>query len=73
VEGRLKVFENRALRLILSPKRDVVTGYWRKLQNEELKDLYSSPNFAWVIKSRRMRCAGHVARMGEWRSVFIFF
>ena len=53
------------LRRIFGPKRDEVTGEWRKLQIEELNDLYSSPNFGRVIKSRRMRWAGHVARMGE--------
>jgi len=58
------VFENRVLRRILGPKRDEVTGEWRKLHNEEL-DLYSSPNIFRVIKSRRMRWAGHVARMGR--------
>jgi len=58
------VFENRVLRRIFGPKRDEVTGEWRKLHNEEL-DLYSSPNIFRVIKSRRMRWAGHVARMGR--------
>ena len=55
--------------LIFGPKRDEVTGEWRKLHNEELKGLYSSPNIVQVIKSRRMRWTGHVARMGEGRSV----
>jgi hypothetical protein len=50
---------------IFGPKRDEVTGEWRKLHNEELNDLYSTPNIVWVIKSRRMRWAGHVARMGR--------
>ena len=59
-EHRLRVFENRALRRIFGPKRDGVTGEWRKLHNEELNDLYSSPNIVRVIKSRRMRWAGHV-------------
>jgi hypothetical protein len=59
------VFENRILRSIFGPKRDEVTGEWRKLHNEELHNLYSSPNIISRIKSRRMRCAGHVARMGE--------
>jgi hypothetical protein len=59
------VFENRVLRTVFGPKRDAVTGEWRKLHNEELNDLYSLPNIVRVIKSRRMRWAGHVARMGE--------
>jgi hypothetical protein len=59
------VFENRALRRICGPKRDEVTGDWRKLHNEELYNLYSSPNIIKMIKSSRMRWAGHVARMGE--------
>ena len=62
-ERRLRVFENRVLRSIFGPKRDEVTGEWRKLHNEELNNLYSSPNIVRVIKSRRMRLAGHVARM----------
>jgi hypothetical protein len=53
------------LRIIFGPKRDEITGEWRKLLNEELHNPYSSPNIVQVIKSRRMRCAGHVARMGE--------
>ena len=57
------------LRRIFGPKRDVVTGEWRKLHNEELKDLYSSPNIVRVMKSRRMRWAGHVAGMKEGRGV----
>jgi hypothetical protein len=64
-ERRLKVFENRVLRRLFGPKRDNITGEWRKLQNHELNDLYSLPNSVWVVKSRRMRWAGHVARMGE--------
>jgi hypothetical protein len=59
------VFENRVLRRIFGPKRDEVTGEWRKLYDEELRDLYSSPNIIRIIKSRRMRWAGHVARMGR--------
>jgi hypothetical protein len=63
-ERRLRVFENRALRRIFGPKTDEVTGELRKLHNEELNDLYSSPTIVRVIKSRRMRWAGHVACMG---------
>jgi len=65
------VFENRVLRRVFGPKRDEVTGEWRKLHNDELRDLYSLPNIVRVIKTRRMRCAGHVARMGEGRGVHI--
>jgi hypothetical protein len=64
-EHRLRVFENTVLRRIFGPKRDEVTGEWRRLHNEVLNDLYSSPNIIRVIKSRRMRWAGHVARMGK--------
>ena len=64
-EHRLRVFENRALRRIFGLKRDGVTGEWRKLHNEELNDLYCSPNIVWVITSRRIRWVGHVARMVE--------
>jgi hypothetical protein len=64
-ERRLRVFENRVLRRVFGPKRDEVTGEWRKLHNEEQNDLYSLPNIVRVVKSRRMRWAGHVARMGE--------
>jgi hypothetical protein len=66
-EHRLRVFENRVLRRIFGPKRDEVTEAWRKLQNEELHGLYCSPSIVRVIKGRRMRWAGHVARMGEVR------
>jgi hypothetical protein len=59
------VFENRVLRRIFGPERDEVTGGWRKLHNEELHKLYSSPNIIRMIKSRRMRWAGHVARVGR--------
>jgi hypothetical protein len=64
-EHRLRVFENKVLRRIFGPKRDEVTGGWRKLHNEELHDLCSSPSIIRIIKSRRMRWAGHVARMGK--------
>jgi hypothetical protein len=70
-EHRLRVFENRVLRRIFGPKRED-DGSWRKLHNDELHDLYSSPNIVRVIKSRRMRWAGHVARM-ERREVFTGF
>jgi len=60
----MKVFENRVLRRIFGPKRDEVTGKWRKLRNEELNVLYCLPNIVQVIKSRRMRWAEHVVRMG---------
>ena len=63
-ECRLRVFENRVLRRIFWPKRDEVTGEWRELQIEELSDLYCSPNIIRVIKLRRVRWVGHVARMG---------
>jgi hypothetical protein len=69
-ERRLRVFENRVLRKIFGPKRDEVTGEWRKLHTEELHDLYSSPTTVWVIKSRRIRWTGRVARMGEGRGVY---
>jgi hypothetical protein len=64
------VFVNRVLRRIFVPKRDEVTGEWRKLHNEELHNLYSSPNISRMIKSRRMRWTGHVARMGELRNAY---
>jgi hypothetical protein len=64
------VFENRVLRRIFGPKRDEVTGEWRKLHNKELHDLYSLPSIIRLIKSRRMRWAGHVARMGEKRNAY---
>ena len=69
-ERKLRVFENMVLRRIFGPRRDEVTGEWRRLHNEELNDLYCSPNIVRVIKSRRMRWAGHVARMGEERWVY---
>jgi hypothetical protein len=64
-EHRLRVFESRVLRRIFRLKRDEMTGEWRKLHNEELRDLYSSPSIIRIIKSRRMRWAGHVAQMGR--------
>jgi len=64
------VFEKMVLRRIFRPKKDEVTGQWRKLHNEGLNDLCSSPNIVRVIKSRRMRWAGHVVRMGERTSVY---
>jgi hypothetical protein len=68
-ESRLGVFENMVLRRVFGPKRDEMTGEWRKLHNEELNDLYSLLNIVRVVKSRRMRWEGHVARMGEERGV----
>jgi hypothetical protein len=64
------VFENRVLRRIFGPEMDEVTGEWRKLHNEELRDLYSSSSIIRIIKSRTMRWAGHVARMGEKRNAY---
>jgi hypothetical protein len=69
-EHRLGVFENRVLRGISGPKRDEVTGEWRKLRSGELHNLYSSPDIIGQIKSRRMGWAGHVARMGEGRNLY---
>jgi len=69
-ERKLRVFGNRVLRKIFGPRRDEVTEEWRRLHNEELNDLYSSPNIVRVIKSRRMRWAGHVARMSVERVVY---
>jgi hypothetical protein len=71
-ERRLRVFENRVLRGIFGVRRDEVRGERRKLHNEELNDLLSSPNIVRVIKSRRMRWAGHVARIGERKVVYSF-
>jgi len=68
----MRVFENIVLRRIFGPRMDEVRGEWRRLHNEELKDLYSSPNTVRVIISRRMRWAGHVAHMGEERGVYSF-
>ena len=69
-ERKLRVFENMILRRIFGPRRDEVTGEWRRLHNEELNDLYPSPNIVQVIKLRRMRWAGHVAHMGVERGVY---
>jgi hypothetical protein len=69
-EHRLRVFENRVLKRIFGPQRGEVTGGWRKLHKEELHGLYSSPSIVRVIKARRMRWAGHVARMGEVRGAY---
>jgi hypothetical protein len=69
-EHRLRVFDNKVLRRIFGPKRDEVTGGWRKLHNEKLHNLYSSSNIIRMIKSRRMRWAGHVARRGEKRNAY---
>jgi hypothetical protein len=69
-ERRLRVFENKVLRRIFGPRRDEVMGDWRRLHNEELNDLYSSPSIMRVIKLRRMRWAGHVAHMGKVRGVY---
>jgi hypothetical protein len=68
-ERGLRISENRVLRRIFGPKRDEVTGEWRKLHNEELNDMYSSSNIIRVIKSRRMGWAGHATRMGEERCI----
>jgi uncharacterized membrane protein len=69
-EYRLRVFENMVVRRIFGPKRDEVMGEWRKLHNEELRDFYSSPSIIRIIKSRRMRWVGHVARTGEKRNSY---
>jgi hypothetical protein len=69
-EHRLRVFENRVLRRIFGPERDEVMGEWRKVHNEELHNLYSSPDIIRQVKSRRMRWAGHVTRMVEDSKVF---
>jgi hypothetical protein len=72
-EHRLRVFENNVLRRIFGPKRDEMTGGWRKLHNEELRDLYSSRSIIRIIKSRRMGWAGHVSRMGEKRNAYRYW
>jgi len=69
-EKKLRVFENRVLRRIFGCRRDEVTGEWRRLHKEEINDLYSSPNIVRVIKSRRMKWAGHVARRGRRGGVY---
>ena len=69
-ECTLTVFENRVLRSIFGPKRDKVTGEWRKLHNEELNDLYSSATMTEVVRSRRIRWAGYVPHMGERRAAY---
>jgi len=68
-EGKLRVFENMVLRRIFGPRRAEVTREWRRLHSEKLNDLYTSPNILRVIKSRRMRWAGNMARIGEERGV----
>jgi len=68
-ERKLRVIENMVLRRIFGRRKDEVTGEWRRLHNEVLNDMNCSPNIVWVIKSRRMRWAGHVARMGKERGV----
>ena len=69
-ERKLRVFKNKALMRMFGPKRDEVTREWRKIHNKQLYALYSSPNKIWVIKSRRMRLAGHVARMGDGTGIY---
>jgi hypothetical protein len=69
-EHRLRIFEDSVLRRIFGPKRDEVMGEWRKLLNEELRDFYSLPSIIRIIKSRRMRWVGHVARMGVKRNAY---
>jgi hypothetical protein len=69
-EHKVRVFENRVLRRMFGPERDGVRGGWRRLHNEELHNLYSSPSIIRIIKSRRMRWAGHVARMADERNVY---
>jgi hypothetical protein len=70
IHYRFRVFQNSVLRGVFGPKRDEVTGEWRKLHNKELSDLYYLPNIVRVVKSRRMRWAGNVASMGQGRGVY---
>jgi hypothetical protein len=72
-ERRLRLFEYRVLRRIFGPRRDEVTGEWRKLHNEKLNDIYPAPNTVRVIKSRRRRWVGHVARMGRGMAYTVFW
>jgi hypothetical protein len=72
-KSRPRVFKNRVLRRIFGPKRDEITGEWRKLQNDELRDVYPLPNIVRVVKSRRIRWAGHVERMGEGGELYTGF
>ena len=67
---RLRVFENRVLRRVFGSKMGEITGEWRRLYNEEINELYSSPNIIWVVKLRKMRWVGHVASMGESRGAY---
>jgi hypothetical protein len=69
-EHRPRVFENKVLRRLVGPKKDEVTGEWRKLHNEELHDLYSSPSIIRIIKAKRMKWVGHVERMGKKRNAY---
>jgi hypothetical protein len=70
-EHRLRIFENTVPRNVFGPKRDEVTGVWTRLRNEELNDVYSSPNIIWVIRSRRVRWAEHVSCMGDRRVAYM--
>jgi hypothetical protein len=72
-EHRLRVFENRVLRRIFGPTREEVMGGWRRLHNEELRDFYSSPSIIRMIKSKKIRWAGHIALMGQKRNAYRLF
>ena len=72
-ECRLRVFENRVLRMIVGPKKGEVKGEWRRLHDNELCNLYSSPDIFWFIKTKRMRWAGHVACVGDMRGAYRVF